>query len=423
MARPRAAQESPLKTQAPTLAPTPQTSARVASWMAAMCAALLAGAPAQAQEGNEARATLAPGKGFTLQREDKTASINVKGRTQLRATFAQEGEADATDEVQVRTVRLTTQGYVWRPEVRFLTQFAFGGNDFEKDNASPVFDAWVEYGGWRDAQVRVGQFFVPFDRARTTREFALQFVERAATLRDLTLDRDVGVMLWSSDLFGLDQWLGYNLFLGGGEGRHRFGPQELGPLVVGRVTLRPFGGFEEEQEGDLARSPTPKLALALAGGYNHQTNRLQSTYGPTFTAGRVDYTHAAADLQLRWRGLSVLAEVLYKGASDELLVAEVEGSRVEEATRAGWGWLAQAGYMLTQELELVGRAERSYAAQGTDPKLVEQAQTQGQQLGGGLNLYLNGHALKVQTDYFYTFGPSAASLDRHAVRLQVDASF
>jgi hypothetical protein len=393
--------------------------------LAAACVALIH-APAYAQEDaklNEAHVTFAPGKGFAVENDGKTALINLKGRVQARATLAQDGGAQTTDELQVRTARLLIQGYVWSPSLRYLTHLAFGANDPERDTPSAILDAWVECGDWRDAQLRVGQFFVPFDRARTTREFALQFVERAATLRDLTLDRDVGAMLWSPDLFGLDQWLGYNLFLGGGEGRHRFGPQELGPLVVGRVTLRPFGGFDEEQEGDLARSPSPKLALAVAGGYNHQTNRLNSTSGQTFTAGRASYTHAAADLQLRWRGLSVLAEVLYKGANTDLLAADIEGTRVEEPTRAGWGWLAQAGYMLTDELELVGRAEQTHAAKGTDPKLVEQAQTQGQQLGGGLNLYLHGHALKVQTDYFYTFGPSAASLDRHAVRLQLDASF
>jgi hypothetical protein len=43
-------------------------------------------------------------------------------------------------------------------------------------------------------------------------------------------------------------------------------------------------------------------------------------------------------------------------------------------------------------------------------------------VGGGLNVYLNGHAFKLQTDYFYVFGDGTAE-GRHAARLQLDASF
>jgi phosphate-selective porin OprO and OprP len=53
---------------------------------------------------------------------------------------------------------------------------------------------------------------------------------------------------------------------------------------------------------------------------------------------------------------------------------------------------------------------------------VQLARTQGKQLGGGVNLYLNGHAFKVQGDYFYIFGSSGAE-PRHLARLQLDASF
>ena len=49
-------------------------------------------------------------------------------------------------------------------------------------------------------------------------------------------------------------------------------------------------------------------------------------------------------------------------------------------------------------------------------------QAQGRQLGGGVNLYLNGHFFKVQADYFYQFGDDIGT-GRHVARLQLDATF
>ena len=58
---------------------------------------------------------------------------------------------------------------------------------------------------------------------------------------------------------------------------------------------------------------------------------------------------------------------------------------------------------------------------GTYAQLVALVDTQGNQLGGAVNLYMNGHAFKLQADYFVLFG--AAPDQRHVVRLQLDTTF
>ncbi len=137
---------------------------------------------------------------------DDRLSFGVRARAQLRSTFVHVGDSD-TSETQVRTIRLILGGHVLSPDIRYTVQLAFGGNDFETGNSSPIFDAYVDYTRFRDLNIRVGQFFVPFDRARSVREFALQFVDRQIAVRELNLDRDVGVMLSSSNLFGLQELL------------------------------------------------------------------------------------------------------------------------------------------------------------------------------------------------------------------------
>lgn len=404
-------------TPAPVAAPEPVPTAPVAG----------AAAPAQTSTPSSPLPdfVVAPGKGISLTSADKRFQLGVRARVQLRETL-QKDDVQTQLESQVRTLRLVVAGHALVPELKYLIQFAFGANDFESGNSSPIFDAFVEYTKLRDLNVRVGQFFVPFDRARTIREFALQFVDRQGVVRELTLDRDVGIMFSSTDLFGLSSRLAYNVFVGGGDGRNRvadaknkYGPQTPGLLVVGRLIARPFGAFDDDQEGDVTRSATPHLALGVAGAYNLSTDRDHSTYGTTYTLGTFNYTHAAADLVFKWKGFSLLTEFLYRKANAEEHSATVAMAKVTERSRSGYGYFAQVGQMLTSQLELTARAEKLW---GTDRALRDLAKVSGRQVGGGLNLYLNGHAFKLQTDYFYVFGDDFGK-GSHVARLQLDASF
>ncbi|MET0344221.1 MAG: porin [Polyangiales bacterium] len=374
----------------------------------------------------------APGKGLVVTTRDKLFQIGLRPRIQLRTQLNHREVGPDELEVQVRTLRLTINGYALTPDLKYTIQFAFGGGDFDNGVASPIFDAFIEYTRIRDFNIRVGQYFVPFDRARTIREFALHFVDRQQVVRELTLDRDVGIMFSSADIGGLGGRLAYNVFLGGGDGRNRFadtknayGPQRPGFLAVGRLTVRPFGPFDDDQEGDITRTKTPKLAIGVAGGYNRSATRQRSTTGDTYTAGAYDYQHAAADLVFKLRGFALLAETVWRGADREshARLDTATNKTVTEYSREGWGWFVQAGQMLTSRLEVVGRFEELHAKKGTDPALVRAtAGNAGRQTGGGLNLYLNGHAFKLQTDYIYVFADPSKNA-QHLARLQLDATF
>ncbi|MFY0529911.1 porin [Archangium gephyra] len=366
--------------------------------------------------------TAAPGKGLTVTTDDGRFALTVRARAQLRETLARDKDK-TTNEINVKTLRLVTQGHVLSTDLKYNIQFAFGGNDFETGSASPIFDAFIDYTRIRDLNVRVGQYFVPFDRARTIREFALQLVDRQQVVQELTLDRDVGLMLYSNDLAGLNGLLGYHLFVGGGEGRNRFGAQATGGIYVARLVLRPFGAFDDDQEGDLQRLPKPRLALGVAGGYNQGTNRQRSTTGNALTLGTLDYRHAAADVVFKYSGFSFLGEAVVRTAGRDFLEGtNASGATIREYSRSGWGYFLQAGMMVHPLVEVAARWDHLLAFAGTDPALVTQVNTQGRQVGGGLNVYLNGHAFKLQTDYFYIFGHDRAA-GRHVARLQLDASF
>jgi hypothetical protein len=421
--------------------------------------------------------TVEPGRGFTLRAGD-AFSMTILARIQLRNTVAigdddvdPDASPEVTNELQVRTLRLWLRGSVLDPDVRYGIQFAFGQGDFETlrttaraaadtttttTSPSPIFDAFVDITELRDLSVRIGQYFVPFDRARTIREFALQSVDRAEVVRELTLDRDLGVTLYSEDLFGWNGRLAYQLGVFGGDGRNRFGAREPGFLYMARVSVRPFGSFDEDREGDLIHTSDPRLMIGGAFALNHQTDRRRSTtgdpyetYAPSLNVSldggaaqplssvTFDYVHAAADLALKWEGLYFLGEVVYRQATtpSHTISFEREAGTPPVPTtvtgtifaRDAWGYLAQASYATSTlfdlfQLEVWGRWEQMVAIGPTDPDLIASIAARGHGLAGGVNLYFNGHALKAQLDWSHSFGDDFGR-GPHVVRLQLDASF
>jgi hypothetical protein len=374
---------------------------------------------------DRAEVTAKPGKGITVTSANGNVSLTLRPRIQLRETFTYE-DHQPDNEINVKTMRLIMNGHVFTKDLSYRIQLAFGSKDFEAGNPSPIFDAHIDYTRVKSLSIRVGQFFVPFDRARTTREFALHLVDRQQVVRELTLDRDVGVMFYSDDLFGANERLGYALFVGGGEGRNRFGGQRMGPLVVGRLVFKPWGNFDDDMEGDLERRRKPKLALGLAGAYNVASSRLSSTYGADFQLGTVNQVHGAADLVFKLRGWSLSAEGLLRRALADELVGTIDDMPAVEATRSGYGYFVQSGIMVHRMVELVARWDDLYAWRGTDQTFIDWIDRRGRQVVAGLNVYLNGHSLKIQADYSFAFGTGfdpATDPGAHIARVQIDASF
>ncbi|MEZ4318562.1 MAG: porin [Myxococcota bacterium] len=312
---------------------------------------------------------------------------------------------------------------MFAPELQYVLQLAVAGRDFRDGATSPLFDAFVDWKLHRDVSVKVGQFFVPFDRLRTVREFALQMTDRPRPVLELTLDRDVGMTLYSDHLGADRSPLAYRLGVFGGGGTNRVAYRPAGVLVVGRVELRPLGEIDDDSEGDLQNRARPGLALGggLAGNVN--TDRLRSTTGPSFEGGTVDYLHGAADLTFKWRGFALQGEYLYKDAlEDRIAFTDDDGANVEEWGRSGHGWVVQASYHLEPGIEVVGRTSRLYALPDTDPAFAAELAGKRSEVGAGLNWYRNGHRFKVQTTWIALFGHDLANAS-HTVSTQVDAMF
>jgi phosphate-selective porin O/P len=378
--------------------------------------------PAAASSKPQPEITAAPGKGITFKVGD-AFSLNLRSRFQLRYQMdippkPEDGDRDFLQTVNIGTARFWFSGNVFRPEITYMLQLAVAGRDYRDGAISPIFDAYVDWKADRDFNIRAGQFFVPFDRLRTVREFALQMADRPVPIGELTLDRDAGVVLYSEKFLGSP--IAWRAGLFGGGGTNLTTGKEPGFLAVARLEARPLGPIDDDSEGDLERRHKPGLAIGAGIARNWNTNRQRSTTGTTFTGGTTDYLHIAADAVFKWEGFALQLEYLYKNtADDRILSLDDAGATRTEWTRSGSGYVAQASYTFDPPFEIVGRYSKLNPFVGTDPRLIDT-----DEYGVGFNYYLNGHQFKIQTDWIVKV-PEDGKFDdsTQVAHVQLDATF
>ncbi|MFT3707688.1 MAG: porin [Archangium sp.] len=386
---------------------TPEDDAGVI--VAPLAAAPDAGTPAEPPLPVELKAKF--GEGVTVRSGD--FSVNVRGRFQLQATALVPTEGSTfqrSNQFVVRRARLLLKGEMpWH--LSWTLHLGFSANDLEADAPNPIRDLYVQWTWLRDLSLRVGQMKVPFDVQRVVSSSSLQMVDRSAATLELNLDRDVGVQLYSDDLFGLGQRFRYSLGVWQGDGRNRFG-QNIGLLYTARIRISPFGAIEDKVEGDIERSSKFRLAIGGGAARNIGSSRPRSTTGtPYLLKGGFDYTHATGDLHVKWNGLSLLAEIYWRQADLESRTGLSGGNMITEYSRSGWGWFAQAGGFVTNWLEFTARYGDLQPIGTTDP-----AFTRIREIGGGVNFFILKHDLKIQSDYFW-LDDGTGHNGRHQIRV------
>jgi phosphate-selective porin OprO/OprP len=355
------------------------------------------------------------GQGVTVRAGD--FSFNVRGRVQVQgvAVVPTPGStALRANDILVRRARIAIKGE--GPfKLSFALQLAFANLDMEPDAPNVLRDFYLDWKPLRDVWLRLGQTKVPFGVQRVTSSSSLGMVDRSIATAEFNLDRDVGLTGSSDDLLGLGGRLRYRLGVFGGDGRNRTVANN-GLLYVARLRLSNVG-WEDKVEGDVDLDDQFRVALGGSIARNNQTNRPRSTTGLPFQAATFNYSHIGADLQLRWRGASLLSEFYWRRADQNSATNIVKGAELTEFSRSGLSWFVQAGFYATRLLEFVARYGEVRPSSGTDPNFGRT-----REIGGGVNIMVLSHDLKVQADYFW-LDNAAGGNGRHQIRLQVQAYF
>lgn len=366
------------------------------------------------------------GRGLHIKSEDEKFTFQIRARVQARYSriAVSEDPKQDTEGFEIRRMRLVFRGNLYGKEWSYYVQFGFSNLDTENRPLAPR-DAIINYNQWNFAKISMGQMKVPFNRQRWNSSSALQMVDRSVINGELNLDRDVGINVFSEDLFKANKKFGYNLGIFGGNGRNIGLKSPPGLLYVGKFTYSPFGGmtrnaFGDEEndrlaESDTSRSEKPRLAISLGIAKNKNTDRSRSTVGTTYQSARFDYLHHEVDMLFKWAGFSFMAEYIRRTANTPYKEREdtTTGRLSREYSRSVHGYFVQGGYLFPNFYEISARWGEYWPIGETDPTI-----SYSRERGVGFSKYFSGHDLKIQMDFFHITGSAATLNEQYQFRIQ-----
>jgi hypothetical protein len=255
--------------------------------------------------------------------------------------------------------------------------------------------------------LRVGRIRVPFARQALTSESKMQFVGRTDSLK-YTPGRQLGAAIRYEPTIGGSPWFGLDLGVFNGESSEERAPinnidEQF--LVAARVRVSPLGERVPLSEGDL-RAPGERSRLLLElGATTSYESRGENN-------GNYEDRRTSADVAALYRGASLYAQAV-------LVDRDFRADDVDPDFTAT-GFSVQVGYFaplpwVERHLELAGRYEVFDPSAATDASRDADlrapqagsgpARPEGSQarsiLTGGVNLYLQGHDLKLQLNYIH----------------------
>lgn len=364
------------------------------------------------------------GKGIAFAALD--SSMTMKMHVRMQALYEADMDPN-TDEFSskflVRRYRLKFDGYAYDPRLRYKMELGISNRDqgnaatsqYGSAGSNIILDAVIKYQFSKHWDFWLGQTKLPGNRERVVSSANLQFVDRSNVNSRFNIDRDMGVQLRGSYTFGkviVKPLFSWSM----GEGRGITADNFGGYDYTGRLEILPLGKFSSKGDyflSDLKREQTPKLAIAAGYNFNdgaaRQGGQLGSfVYDSTGEVASNDLMAFMADIHFKYKGFSVLSEYINKTAG-----SKIDG--LSSNYRTGSGFVAQAGYLLKNNLEFAFR----YTTVTPDDEDYSSVREQ-TEYTLGVSKYIVGHSLKIQSDVSY-FEPSSVTLDgTWRYRLQVE---
>jgi len=373
-----------------------------------------------------------PGTGLVIQSKDGDFMIAPRLRVQIRDELELADE-ETTNVFGIRRARLQFKGHVFGKDNKYKTEFAFSPKDISMDagvpHRSPLLSWYTEHTQLQNLSLRVGQYKLPYSRQRVVSSGNQEFVDRTLAQGEFNLDRDIGLHVFSKDLFDLDLFR-YQTGLSIAEGRDSWETEiiadEAGDAApswqyLGRVEVLPFGDFKDYSEVDFKR--LDKVRLSMGAAYAHTANGAKDRgyQGDTFTdGGTVTYDNVTADAIMKWAGLTAFGEFYYRSGERSEGALQPGAATADDIylPRSGMGGSVQLGYLLPGLP--VGIGGRYSAFSPASFSSSETSVVDEHEAGGTLGYFIAGHPFKIQADYFRLWSDEEQSKsDRVRVQMQV----
>lgn len=258
-------------------------------------------------------------------------------------------------DLRFRRARFKAQGEVFRPWIRFKTEYDLVG--------TRLLDGNVTIQKWDWLQFRFGQWKTEYGRERVDSSGRQEFADRSIVNRQFTLDRQKGFQVLGRLMEGTlaDSRYYAGVFSGNGRGFRRSGAGRLdnrdgSPLWVTRYQwnfLREDPGYSQT---DVEYHESPVAAVAVTAA----SNRSRFTRFSGSGGGRLDgfevglpgqfaIKQLAEDFVLKYRGLFLQQEFHWKNVRDRI---HHRITRMRGATVQGGYFPHHVASWVPEELEL-----------------------------------------------------------------------
>lgn len=294
------------------------------------------------------------------------------------------------------------------------------GLDFLAGGAEKVVrDLYVQARPVPWLRLRAGQFKVPYARQHLVYSLYLTFTERSFAMLANRIDRDLGGLVEVA-LFG-ERILLQGAVTNGAPLGVRDANVDLAYTV--RVVGQPLGPMPLV-EGDVARTPRPRIAVGAAFHYDLRPTDLAPPFHDVDRNGRTDNVEiiaAGLEAALKWRGLAVETEYFYRR----------ERAGFGRPVVHAHGVYAQASMMLWRGLQAGARfswADVPALGASLVGVLGDGVPRRGLEAGGVVSYYLWADRVRAQVGYAYRrdvapdpFDPRAH--EGHVIDVKVQAGF
>lgn len=345
--------------------------------------------------------------------KDSSFSVKFAPRFQVRSmsSWDHDGSQYISPEHNfiVRRSRLKFDGFAYSTKLKYKLELGLsnrdisGANEFNRNTPRYILDAVIMWQFAKNWELWAGQTKLPGNVERVVSSANLQLIDRSLLNSRFNIDRDLGIQIRHKSNLGGEFLMREKFAISQGEGRNVTEGNEGGLQYTGRLEFLPFGAFKSKgdySQSDLKREGTSKLMVGFTYNFNENAVRERGFAGDYMirndkTIFETNQTTIFLDAMYKYNGVSFMGEYA-KRTADSVIATEANGvTPTGDVVLTGNALNLQLGYLFKNNYELAGRFT-SVAYEAITESMPSKQYTL------GINKYLVGHKLKVQSDISYS---------------------
>ena len=345
--------------------------------------------------------------------KDSSFSVKFAPRFQVRSmsSWDHDGNQYISPEHNfiVRRSRLKFDGFAYSPKLKYKIELGLsnrdisGANEFNRNTPRYILDAVIIWEFSKNWELWAGQTKLPGNVERVVSSANLQLIDRSLLNSRFNIDRDLGIQIRHKSNLGVGFLMREKFAISQGEGRNVTEGNEGGLQYTARLEFLPFGVFKSKgdySQSDLKREGTSKLMVGFTYNFNENAVRERGFAGDYMirtdeTMFETNQTTLFVDAMYKYNGFSFMGEYA-KRTADNVIATETDGvTPTGDVVLTGNALNLQAGFLFKSNYEIAGRFTT------VDYESITES-LPSKQYTLGVNRFLVGHKLKVQSDLSYT---------------------